>query len=149
MWMSQEISRGRSLDTFQASINTFTLSRERVIGALKLLRYLEILRELLLLSELEKVTVDVESILMEDIPHKAEILKYIRKVFNRWVNVPEVKELKIEAGIPEGGLNSHIFIIAKFRDSEKAVDLSEELEYQLLSADPKISNRIVVYSLFG
>ncbi|MFA4669201.1 hypothetical protein QDY65_01410 [Pyrococcus kukulkanii] len=147
--MSQEISRGRSLDTFQASINTFTLSRERVIGALKLLRYLEILRELLLLSELEKVTVDVESILMEDIPHKAEILKYIRKVFNRWVNVPEVKELKIEAGIPEGGLNSHIFIIAKFRDSEKAVDLSEELEYQLLSADPKISNRIVVYSLFG
>jgi len=116
-------------------------------------RGLLILREMVLLSSLQegwkgKLNVDLESLLETPIPHKELIIGYLREILPGWLNKPEVREIKVTAGTPEGGINSHVVIIAKFRDSEEAVDLSEDFEYQLLSADPKVSNRILVYSLF-
>jgi len=110
-------------------------------------------REMVLLSGLQeewtgKLKVDLESLLETQIPHKELIIGYLRRILPEWLNKPKVREIKVTAGTPEGGINPHVVIIAKFRDSEEAVDLSEEFEYQLLSADPKVSNRILVYSLF-
>jgi len=109
--------------------------------------------EMVLLSDLQKewagkLKVDLESLIGTPIPHKELIIGYLRRILPEWLSNPEVKEIKVTAGTPEGGINPHVVIIAKFRDSEEAVDLSEEFEYQLLSADPKVSNRILVYSLF-
>lgn len=128
---------------------------ENALSALSsnIARALLILREMVLLSGLQeewtgKLKVDLESLLETPIPHKELIIGYLRRILPEWLNKPEVREIKVTAGTPEGGINPHVVIIAKFRDSEEAVDLSEEFEYQLLSADPKVSNRILVYSLF-
>jgi len=132
-----------------------TVSLENALSSLSsnIARALLILREMVLLSGLQeewtgKLKVDLESLLETPIPHKELIIGYLRRILPEWLNKPEVREIKVTAGTPEGGINPHVVIIAKFRDSEEAVDLSEEFEYQLLSADPKVSNRILVYSLF-
>ncbi|AIU69261.1 hypothetical protein TEU_02280 [Thermococcus eurythermalis] len=132
-----------------------TSALESALSALSsnIARALLTLREIVLLSSLQegwkgKLNVDLESLLETSIPHKELILGYLLRILPEWLDKPEVREIKITAGTPEGGLNPHIVIIAKFKDSEEAVDMSEDFEYQLLSADPKVSNRILVYSLF-
>ncbi len=128
---------------------------ENTLSALSsnMARILLILREVILLSNLQeewkgKLKVDIESLLGTPIPHKELIIGYLRRVLPEWLSKPEVREIKVTAGTPEEGINPHAVIIAKFKDSEEAVDMSEDFEYQLLSADPKVSNRILVYSMF-
>lgn len=101
-----------------------------------------------MMVEIEKLKVDFKSLIETPLPYKGEIIRYLRETLPQWLEREEVKEIKITTGTPEDGINPHIVIIAKFVDSEKALDVSEELEYQLLSADPRVSNRILVYSLF-
>lgn len=121
--------------------------------SLDIAKTLLILHEMVLFSTLQeewagKLKIDLESLLEAPILHKELIIGYLRRILPEWLNKPEVMEIKVTAGTPEGGINPHVVIIAKFRDSEEAVDMSEDFEYQLLSADPKVSNRILVYSLF-
>lgn len=129
------------------------LENALLASLLNIRRAIQTLHEILLLLHLqenwkEKLKVDFKSLIETPLPYKGEIIRYLRETLPQWLEREEVKEIKITTGTPEDGINPHIVIIAKFVDSEKALDVSEELEYQLLSADPRVSNRILVYSLF-
>ncbi|ASJ10836.1 hypothetical protein A3L12_05735 [Thermococcus sp. P6] len=135
-----------------------TESYARINEELK--RLLKILMPLFRLKELEKkysgkLKIDDEALielLVSDRRHINQYLntyQYLTNLLPKFLKMPEIKYVKITGGAPEEGFSPHVILIVRFSaDAENVVDLSEELEYKILTADPDISNRILVYSFF-
>ncbi|MBG0769339.1 hypothetical protein [Methanococcus maripaludis] len=93
-----------------------------------------------------KVKLDVKSLLKYALENEYEVCEYIVQHLEKYVESSEILGVVIKGDVKGRKMSHYIKIVSTFRDSEEALDISEEFDTDIYK-NP-LSNRILVFSIF-